>query len=99
MSRCIVSEPLAYELPTLLTEGLNYLTFDTPEACVEACKGILDDPELAATMRRANYDYYQQHIAPGALIGRMLETALAHHRKTRDLEPYYSRRRYRAPLL
>lgn len=57
-SRCIITEPLEYELPVSLKEGKNYLPFKTPEECVEMCKRILDDQEFANEMRYNNYKYY-----------------------------------------
>jgi len=76
-SRCIVSEPLAYELPEPLEQGVNHLTFDDPDQCVEACSKILGDEDFAARMRRANYEYYQANVKPSSIIMNTIETALS----------------------
>ena len=78
-SRCIVSEPLYYSLPDQplpFKEGANYLSFRSPEDCVEACEKILDNPQFANQMRRNNYDYYNKSLKPSALISNCLKTAI-----------------------
>ena len=75
-SRCIVTEPLKYQLPVPLTEGKNYLSFRTPEECVLACERLLSDPEFADQMRHENYKYYLNEVEPSELIYRCLESAM-----------------------
>jgi hypothetical protein len=72
-SQCLVSVPLRYELPEPLVAGRHFLGFDTPEACVEACRQLLDDGAAAQAMRRANHDYYRREVAPAAHVRRVLE--------------------------
>lgn len=73
-SRCIVSEPLVYEVPVPLVERTHYLAFQTPEECVRACQELLDDPALAGAMRKANFHYYAQHVRPAQLMLHSLAT-------------------------
>lgn len=75
-SRCIVTEPLKFELPTPLVEGENYLSFRTPEGCVEACKRILNEPTFAQRMRQNNWQYYLREVKPSSLIWNCLRKAL-----------------------
>lgn len=72
-AQCLVSEPLRYGLPVPLALEQNYLAFETPDQCVDACRRLLDDPVLAQRMRRANYDYYRREVEPAAHIRRVLE--------------------------
>ena len=74
-SRCVVTEPLRYELPTPLEEETNIMTFRSPEECVSACERISQDSELANAMRQNNEAYYNQHAKPSALILSCLERA------------------------
>lgn len=75
MSRCVVSEPLAYKLPVPLRENVNYLLFDEPDQCIEACKTLLNNSDLAQQMRKNNYDYYHRYVEASALIRNTLEAA------------------------
>ena len=74
-SRCIISEPLMYDLPNPLEEGKNYFVFRSPEECVTICRTILASPELVYRMRQSNWHYYNQEIKPSALIGQCLSRA------------------------
>ena len=76
-SRCIVTEPLKYQLPVSLIEGKNYLSFRTPEECVGACERLLSDPEFADQMRYENHKYYLNEVEPSVLVYRCLETAMS----------------------
>ncbi len=76
-SQCLVSVPLRYTLPAPLETGRHYLEFDTPDACVTACERLLGDAALAASMRRANHDYYLREIEPAAHLQRLLDRLAA----------------------
>jgi hypothetical protein len=76
-SRCIVSEPMVYETPVPLVEGVHYLPFGTPEACVAACERLLGDAELVRKMRSENFAYYSAHIRPDRMMSRCLHATLA----------------------
>lgn len=67
-SKCIVAQPVRNQLPTPLLAGRNYLEFSSPEECVECCKQILKDQDLAAQMRKDNWDYYQREVRPDRRI-------------------------------
>jgi hypothetical protein len=73
--RCIVTEPLAYELPVQLEEGRHYLVFRNPEECVAQCRRLLDDDGLAAAMQAANREYYERHGSLTRTIERCLSRA------------------------
>ena len=74
-SRCIITEPLKYELPTPLKEQVNIITFNNPEECIKACENILQDPNLAKTMRKNNENYYNNELKPSILISKCLDRA------------------------
>ena len=75
-SRCIVSEPLRFAVPGAFREGVNYLSYDSAERCVQACDELLSDPDRATRMRVANADYYTNWLRPDVLVKRCLEQAL-----------------------
>ena len=98
MSRCIVSEPLAYELPAPLLEGLNCLYFSNPDECLAACYQILGNPTLAEQMRTANHEYFERNVRPSSLIRNTLNAAARPWRARRA--PHHSPRTFStAPLL
>lgn len=76
-SRCIVTEPMKFQLPVPLIEGKNYLSFSSPEECVRACEKLLDDAQSAIQMRRENYQYYLSEVEPSALVYKRLKTAMS----------------------
>lgn len=75
MSRCIVSQSLAYELPESLIEGKNIFSYNTIDECLSACHRLLTDQNLANEMRKNNFDYYQRNVKPAALIWNTLRVA------------------------
>ena len=72
-AQCLVSEPLRYGLPEPLEPGRHYLLFEEPEECVEHCRRLLADAQLAQSMRRANHDYYQREIKPAPHVARVID--------------------------
>jgi len=75
-SRAIVSEPLAFGLPTPLETGRHLLTFDDPEGCADACERLLDDPALVSHLREQAWDYYQREVRPDVLLRNRLHDLL-----------------------
>ena len=76
-SQCIVAEPLTTELPVPLIPGKHYLPFNTPGECIDACHQLLRDPALAERMRRANHEYYVEHVEPSARMARVIQLAVS----------------------
>ena len=74
-SRCIITEPLNYSLPVSLVEGKNFLSFRTPEECVEKAKKIFNSQRLAKEMRKNNYGYYLAEIKPTVALYRCLDSS------------------------
>jgi hypothetical protein len=74
---CVVSEPLLFELPTPLVDGVNYRAFRTPEECVEQCHWLDRHPNEAAEMRRQNTAYYRAHVVPKALVRSIIDRTLS----------------------
>jgi hypothetical protein len=73
--RCIVTEPLAYELPEPLVEGVHYLSFRSPADCVAQCERLLNDDVLAVAMQARNREYYLQHGALPVTVSRIVQRA------------------------
>jgi hypothetical protein len=79
-SQCIVAHPDGFRnlAPTPPQEGVHYLPFQTPEECLQQCRRLLEDGDLAASMRRANWQYYLQEVEPAQHVWNCLERAFAH---------------------
>jgi hypothetical protein len=75
-SRCIITEPLKFELPIPLQEERNFISFRSPEECVAACKKILNDLNFARQMRKENWKYYIDEVRPPNRIYKSLIAAL-----------------------
>lgn len=67
-SRCVVTQPLLYDLPVPLRQWEHYAPFQSPEECVKACNKLLKNPQLFSKIRRNNWEYYQSHVKPSSLI-------------------------------
>jgi hypothetical protein len=76
-SKAIVADGFRNQLPTPLEDGTHYLGFRDPDQCVEQCARLLAEPQRAAAMRRANYRYYCEEVAPAAHVFKCLEQVLA----------------------
>jgi hypothetical protein len=77
-AQCIVSEVPRNELPVPLQPGVHFLPFDSSEECVDACRRLLADADLAARMRAANHDYYLKQVEPAAHMMHAIDTGLTH---------------------
>ena len=77
-SRCIVSEPLKYELPVPLEPEKHCIYFSNPDGCVKACQRILADRSLAASMRENSFQYYYDHVRPASIVMKSLDAAMQH---------------------
>lgn len=75
-SKAIIAETLNYELPGRIDDGVNYLSFKSPQGCVEAAARLYADHELRHRMMAANFRYYCGHLRPDALVLNTLLTAL-----------------------
>ena len=67
-SRCLVIEPLVYELPNPLEEDMHVLSFSNAESAVSACDRLLTDATFAQNMRAENFRYYENYVRPSALV-------------------------------
>jgi hypothetical protein len=71
----IVSQPFHFELPEPLQPGINFLPFESPEECVQQCKRLLEDLDLAERMRSENLMYYRRYVRPEAYVRDLLDRA------------------------
>lgn len=81
LSRAIVSERLAFEVPGPFAKAQNYLEFDSVDSCVEAVHQLVHDTEKMAAMMQANASYYQAYVRPDVLVRRCLEQVMMPHNK------------------
>ena len=73
----IVSEPIRPQLPVPLVDGVNFLPFTTAEECVAQCRHLLDDPDVAERMRKANAAYYRDNVRPDRMAANLLDRAVS----------------------
>jgi len=67
-SKAIVTETLHYEVPGVFGENRNYLSFRTPEECVEAVARLVRDERLRRNLMQNNRNYYRRHVRPDRLV-------------------------------
>ena len=74
-ARCIVSEPLRFELPAPLEEGVHIRKFVTADDCLRTCEELIRNPESIRQMKENVWGYYQQHVKAEKLMARILAKA------------------------
>ena len=67
-AKAIVHEELCYSVPGDFREGVNYLSFQTAQECVDAVAELVRSPERIQAMKRANAEYYRQYLRPDVLV-------------------------------
>jgi hypothetical protein len=75
-SKAIVSERLEYHVPGGFDDGVNYLSFTSPEECVAAARRLVEDRELRIRISMNNYHYYRAFLRADSLIMNTLAIAL-----------------------
>ncbi|WP_338449845.1 glycosyltransferase family 1 protein [Niallia oryzisoli] len=75
-SRAIVTEELHYEVPGDFQNGINYLTFKTPEECVNQIYKLVMDDDYRYQMMVNNFNYYHQYVRPDRLVLNSLITIM-----------------------
>ncbi len=65
-SKCIISEPLVYNLPKDLVAGRDIAYYRSPSECVKLCSELLANPEKVAQMQYHAQQYYLQNAKPAA---------------------------------
>lgn len=71
-ARAIVSEEFVYSVPGGFDDGVNYLSFHSPEECAERVEMLMEDEKARLEMSRANRDYYENRLRPDAQIRQAL---------------------------
>ncbi len=71
----IVSERLVHEVPEFM-EGVNYLSFNNPDECVEVAGHLLENEALRWRMTLANARYYEEWLRPDRMMERALGDVL-----------------------
>lgn len=80
-AKAIVSEKNDYRFPGNFAEGHNFLSFETPEQCLEKVKFLFDNPDRRLEMMEANQIYYQEYLKPHQLVLNSLKHVLNYHPK------------------
>jgi glycosyl transferase family 1 len=60
----VVGEPLSHILPEPLENGVHLVHASTPEACVEVCHGLLDNPDSLLDIQRNGRSYFDSYMHP-----------------------------------
>ena len=76
-ARCVVSEPVRYELGDPVRADQHYLAYRNIDECLSACDRLLSRPEVAYAMRRANERYYAQSLRPDVALLRCFQQVMA----------------------
>lgn len=76
-SRCIVSEPLVFQLPEPLREDENIKSFESIDTCLSACDGLLGNPGQVRWMKENNSRYYQENVRAENLMEKLLARSFA----------------------
>lgn len=72
-AKAIVNERLHYSVTGDFAEGVNYLSFETVEQCLDAVQKLVEDPQLRLSMKQANARYYRNYLRPDMLVKNTLE--------------------------
>ena len=75
-SKAIVTEALHYQVPGKFEDDVNFVTFDTPQACVAAAAKLCEEHDRRRQMMIANWRYYHHYVRPDALVLNSLARAL-----------------------
>ena len=67
-SRAVLSEKLLYEIPGDFTDGKNYLSYSTPDECLEKVGHLLRNPDILHRIQHENMEYYHTFLRPDKLI-------------------------------
>lgn len=76
MGKIILSEPFEYVLPGEMAEGTNYLTYSSPEQCVQKIKDILASEDKNLAMMKANKRYFNDVLLPEKIVSRIIDTVV-----------------------
>ncbi len=74
-ARCIVSEPLFFELPVPLEEGIHLRTFISIDDCLQVCEELIRKPDTIRQMKEQVWRYYQQHVKAEQLTWKIITDA------------------------
>jgi len=71
----VVGEPLTHILPEPLEDGFHLVHVSTPEACVEACHRLLDNPDSLFAIQLNGRSYFDSYMHPAERMARVLARA------------------------
>ncbi len=74
-SRCILTEPLYFDVPHDLEEGRDIHVFRNSDECVEKAVGLLEDQDLVAASKKAAWNLYEHYVKADSLLKSVLERA------------------------
>lgn len=67
-SKCIISEPLLYEVTGDFKEKVNYLEYTDVDTLISHVHRLLDDNDMRFNMQICNYRYYREYLRPDSLM-------------------------------
>lgn len=72
-ARAVVSEKFMYETTGDFEENKNYLSFSTPQQCVEKVDFLMKNSDVRMEMSRQNKKYYEEYLRPDSQVKRALD--------------------------
>lgn len=73
LGKPIISTPLTYPLPKILTHGEEYHLVEKIEDLDDAIKMLIDNPEYAKRLQKNAERYFTAYVAPERVIKRIFE--------------------------
>ncbi|WP_289004874.1 hypothetical protein [uncultured Parabacteroides sp.] len=75
-SRAIVNERLHYEVVGPFNEGVNYLSFDSVDQCIQQVSFLMEHPDVVYSMKKENERYYKEYLRPDKLVSNAIKSVL-----------------------
>ncbi|MEP7312861.1 MAG: hypothetical protein ABI859_09770 [Pseudomonadota bacterium] len=74
-AKAIASEPLRYVVPGDFSDGRNYVSFTSPEACAEGVINLMDDAHRREAQMESNWQYFRSFVRPDAMVRNAINEA------------------------
>lgn len=76
-SRAIVNEQFHYEVVGPFNEGVNYLSFNSVDQCIQHVSFLMEHPDVVFSMKKENERYYKEYLRPDKLVSNVIKSVLA----------------------
>lgn len=76
-SRAIVNERFRYEIVGPFKEGVNYLSYNSVDQCIQHVSFLMEHPDVIYSMKKENERYYKEYLRPDKLVSNAIKSVLA----------------------